>query len=319
VRALILRAGKLTLVDVPLPEHRDECLLRIVRAGICGTDLQMLEGYADFTGIPGHEFVGVVERAPARDAQWVGRRVVGEINVGCGACERCGQGIKEHCARRTVVGIRDRNGAFAEYLSLPAANLHHLPDLVTDEQAVFVEPVAAACRVLEQVDIRATTRVAVLGDGRLGNLVAQVVRTQTDDVVLFGRHAPKLQIAREVGIETKAVESARDASYDVVIDATGRREGLDCALALVKPRGTLILKSTFHGEAATELWPVVVHEIVLAGSRCGPFARAMELLEAGTIKTAPLLFKTFPLDDYAEAFVAARRELKVLISPASPA
>jgi 2-desacetyl-2-hydroxyethyl bacteriochlorophyllide A dehydrogenase len=319
MRALILRAGQLTLADVPLPNRPGECLVRIVRAGICGTDLQMLEGYADFTGIPGHEFVGVVEQAPEDDGRWIGRRVVGEINIGCGSCEQCAQGVKEHCALRTVVGIRDRDGAFAEYLTLPAANLHHIPDGVSDDEAVFVEPLAAACRVLEQVAIDARTRVAVVGDGRLGNLVARVVRTRTPRAVLFGRHARKLQIARKLGIDTRTAETGHDDLYDVVIDATGRREGLDRALELVRPRGTVVLKSTFHGEAATKLWPVVVHEITVAGSRCGPFARAIELLAAGTVKTAPLVFKTFALDDYAAAFAAARNELKVLISPASPA
>jgi len=314
MRALVLGAdGRLTLQEVPSPAIPGECLVRVTLAGICGTDLQMLEGYAGFTGIPGHEFVGVVEHAPAPDAHWIGRRVVGEINVGCGACDLCRKGVKEHCPHRTVVGIRERSGAFAEYLSLPGGNLHHVPDRIDDAAAVFVEPVAAACRILEQTPIDASMRVAVIGDGRLGNLVAQVLRTRTSQLVLFGRHAAKIAVAQALGIDARVMADDEAGGYDVVVDATGRPDGLERVLALVKPRGTVVLKSTCNGTTSLELWPVPVHEICIVGSRCGPFAAAIELLAAGAVKTAPLLAGTFPLASFQEAFEMARRELKVLM------
>ena len=315
MRALMLdTTGTLTLGDIALPERPAECLIRVTRAGICGTDLQMLDGYADFVGIPGHEFVGVVENAPDRDRHWIGKRVVGEINVGCGACAWCRSGSKEHCPQRTVLGIRGRHGAFAEYLSLPAGNLHHVPDAVMDDAAVFVEPIAAACRIFEQIDIASTTRVAVIGDGRLGNLTAQVLRARTPQVVMFGRHPHKLEIAAALGINAQPGDGLRDERFDVVIDATGRPQGLARAIELVEPRGTIILKSTFHGEITTALWPIPVHEIAVIGSRCGPFTPAVDLLASGVVRTAPLVSATFPLGDFAEAFDTARHQLKVLLA-----
>lgn len=314
MRALVLdRAGTLTLADVPMPGAAGECLIRVSRAGICGTDLQMLSGYADFSGIIGHEFVGVVERAPGADARWIGQRVVGEINVGCGNCEWCARGVKEHCPGRTVVGIRGRPGVFAEYTSLPAANLHAVPDGVDDDAAVFVEPVAAACRVFEQLEITDGTRVAIVGDGRLGNLIAQVMRTRTPHVVLFGRHPQKLSVARGLGIDARAGDGDSNGSYDVVVDATGRSQGLPRAIELVRPRGTIVLKSTFHGAVNTALWPIPVHEVTLVGSRCGPFAPAIALLASGAVSTAPLIEGTFAFEDYHGAFEAAGRGLKILL------
>lgn len=277
----------------------------------------MLDGYAGFTGIPGHEFVGLVEATGPDDARWLGRRVVGDINIGCGACAWCTRGIKEHCPGRTVVGIRNRAGAFAEHVALPAANLHALPDNLDDETAVFVEPVAAACRILEQVVVDSSTRTAIVGDGRLGLLVAQVLRTRTSDVVLFGRHPHKLHVARELGIDARPGDDATGDRYDVVVDATGRPSGLARALELVVPRGTVVLKSTFHGEAAAPMWPIPVHEIAVVGSRCGPFAPAIELLASGQVHTKPLLAGTFGLEEYVRAFDLARSGLKVLFAPAA--
>ena len=316
MRALCLDSrGVVTLDDAPTPALPGECLVRVTLAGICGTDLQLLDGYAGFTGTPGHEFVGIVERAPDDAARWVGKRVVGEINVGCGTCEWCARGVKEHCPTRTVVGIRGRSGAFAEYLTLPAANLHEVPEKVSDAAAVFGEPVAAACRILEQLTITPDTRVAVIGDGRLGNLTAQVLRTRTPHVTPFGRHARKMSIARALGIDARSFNPRDDAPFDIVVEATGRREGLAQAIEIVAPRGTIVLKSTFHGEANTPLWPAVVHEVTMVGSRCGPFAPAIELLASGAVRTAPLVFDTFPLEQHEQAFAAARRELKVLFDP----
>ena len=281
MRAIVLSNGTLGLRDVPFQHPAHECRIRVRMAGICGTDLQLLEGYAAFEGIPGHEFVGVVDDAPAADRRWIGKRVVGEINVGCGRCALCRAGVKEHCAERTVVGIRGRSGAFAEFVSLPAANLHEVPDAIDDRAAVFVEPVAAACRILEQIAVERRTRIAIVGDGRLGLLIAQVLGTVSDHVTLFGRHAAKLAIARQLGIATADAGQTSGERFDVVVDATGRKEGLARALDLVRPRGTIVLKSTFHGEATGELWPAVVHEVTLMGSRCGPFARALDLLAVG--------------------------------------
>lgn len=316
MRALSLDSrGVVTLADLPEPALPGECLVRVTLAGICGTDLHLVDGYASFTGIPGHEFVGIVEHAPAGAEQWVGKRVVGEINVGCGACEWCARGVKEHCSTRTVVGIRGRSGAFAEYLTLPAANLHEVPEKIEEAAAVFVEPIAAACRILEQLKITRDTRVAVIGDGRLGNLTAQVMRTRTPHVTLFGRHARKMSIARALGIDARSFNPRDDAPFEIVVEATGRREGLAQAIEIVEPRGSIVLKSTFHGETKTPLWPAVVHEVTMVGSRCGPFAPAIELLASGAVRTAPLVFETFALDQHEQAFAAARRELKVLFDP----
>lgn len=318
MKALVINApGSLVLQDVPLTDHSAECRIRVRMAGICGTDLQLLDGYAGFRGIPGHEFVGVVETAGSPDdAGWIGKRVVGEINIGCGRCEWCAAGIKEHCVSRTVVGIRGRDGAFAEVLSLPAGNLHEVPDTVDDETAVFVEPTAAACRILEQVPIDSGMRVAVLGDGRMGLLSAQVLRTAAPDVTLFGRHDEKLAIGRRLGLATQRTEASSRAAarFDVVVDATGRPDGIRRALDLVRPRGTVVLKSTFHGEAPVASWPIVVDEVTLVGSRCGPFRRALELLASGAVQVRPLVSRVAIIDDYESAFADARRVLKVLFN-----
>jgi 2-desacetyl-2-hydroxyethyl bacteriochlorophyllide A dehydrogenase len=314
MKALVVREGALALEEVPAPPAGGDCLVRVTMAGICGTDLQILGGYAGFSGIPGHEFVGVVESAPAQDAHWIGRRVVGEINVGCGRCEWCLKGVKEHCTDRSVVGIRNRSGAFAEYLVLPATNLHHVPDAIDDRSAVFVEPVAAACRIFEQLNVAPDSRVAIVGDGRMGLLVAQVVRTAAEQVTLFGRHAHKLAIARSLGVTAVDTRSTANGSsrFDIVVDVTGRPEGLVRALQLVRPRGTVVMKSTFHGEAPIESWPIVVDEVTLIGSRCGPFAPAIELLASGAVHVEPLIARVTTLEDHVSAFSDARTALKIL-------
>ena len=317
MKALVVsRPGIITLQDVPVPSCAGECLIRVRMAGICGTDLQILEGYAGFEGIPGHEFVGVVESAPEADASWIGKRVVGEINVGCGRCAWCARNEKEHCSNRNVLGIRGRDGAFSEFVTLPAKNLHAVPDAVDDETAVFVEPVAAACRILEQMTIADGQRVAVVGDGRMGLIVSQVLKTATPHVTVFGRHERKLAIARELGLATStAIEPlAPDDRFDVVVDVTGRPEGLRRALELVRPRGTVVMKSTFHGEAPLESWPIVVDEVTILGSRCGPFKPALDLLASGAVQVKPLIARVAPLEDHAAAFADARRSLKVLFS-----
>lgn len=315
MRALVAADGRLQLCERPKPAPAGECVIRVRRAGICGTDLEILAGYAGFRGVPGHEFVGIVESAPEGAEAWIGCRVVGEINVGCGTCGFCREGVREHCERRQVVGIRGRDGAFAEYLSLPAANLHAVPDDLPDERAVFVEPVAAACRVIAQVDFSKTAEAAVVGDGRLGLLVAQVIAQAGVRVTVVGRHTEKLAIARNAGMETMAAEAVRvaRARFEIVVDASGRPEGLASALALVRPRGTIVLKSTFHGATPLATSPVVVDEVTIVGSRCGPFPKAIELLSSRAVDVRPLLSGTYPLSEWQAAFAAARTALKVCL------
>jgi threonine dehydrogenase-like Zn-dependent dehydrogenase len=319
MRALVAGEGRLELCDRPRPIPPGECLIRVRQAGICGTDLEILAGYADFRGVPGHEFVGTVEWAPEGAEAWLGRRVVGEINIGCGTCAFCRKGVREHCERRRVLGIRGRDGAFAEYLALPPDNLHAVPDDLPDECAVFVEPAAAACRVLEQVDVSGVSEAAVIGDGRLGLLVAQVVHHAGVRVTVVGRHMAKLAIARQLGMETMAADGVRVARgrFELVVDASGRPDGLASALALVRPRGTIVLKSTFHGAASIATSPVVVDEVTIVGSRCGPFPKAIELLSRRALDVRPLLSGTYPLSEWQTAFATARSALKVVIEMTS--
>jgi alcohol dehydrogenase len=279
----------------------------------------------------GHEFVGEVvdvRRASRREgAGWIGRRVVGEINVACSAygyrpvCEFCRRGVKNHCARRTVLGIVAHDGAFAEYLALPIENLHLVPDTISDEQAVFVEPLAAACEILEQVKVSRFREAAVLGDGKLSQLIARVLRTALPRVVMFGKHKAKLALARKAGIATRRVLGRTSdaervkATYGLVVEATGSPSGLALAQFMTEPRGTLILKSTFHGAAPVETWPIVVKEITVVGSRCGPFDQALALLRSGKVDPTPLITRTFPLADAGKAIQFAQKKgvMKVLL------
>jgi alcohol dehydrogenase len=308
-------------------------LVRVRLAGICNTDIEILRGYHDFRGTPGHEFVGEVAEvrgASTRErARWLGRRVVGEINVSCSAygyrpvCAFCRRGLKTHCARRTVLGIVGHDGAFADYLGLPLENLHAVPDSVSDEQAVFVEPLAAACEILDQINVNKFREAAVLGDGKLAQLIARVLRTQLPHVVMYGKHDKKLALARPVGVKTKRVRgNASDVkrlreSYGLVVEATGSPSGLALAQRLTEPRGTLVLKSTFHGAAPVEMWPIVVKEITMIGSRCGPFAKALNLLRSGKVDPRPIITRTFPLAEAGKAirFAQENKVMKVLLKP----
>jgi len=316
MKALVLNrpGGGLALQDVDLPDRPDECRVQVRMAGICGTDLELIRGYADFAGVPGHEFTGVVVEAPPHARSWMGRRVVGEINVGCGDCRFCRLGVKEHCERRSVLGIRDRSGAFAEYVSLPPDNLREIPEDLEDERAVFVEPTAAACRILEQTEVGPSTRAAVVGDGRMGLLTAQVLRAAGAAVTVVGRHPEKLAVAAALDLpalpDADADPLAR--AFDLVIDVSGRAAGLSLALRLTRPRGVVVLKSTFHGELAWTPWPAIVDEITLVGSRCGPFAPAISRIRSAEVNVRPLISRVVPLDDWPAAFEAAARELKVL-------
>jgi len=315
---------------------RGWCLIRVRLAGICNTDVEILRGYHRFRGTPGHEFVGEVVKVAGVSAttrkHWMGRRVAGEINVACSAygykpaCAFCRRGMKTHCARRTVLGIVAHDGAFAEYLALPLENLHVVPKNMSDAKAVFIEPLAAACQILAQLNIRVFPTVAVLGDGKLAQLIALVLRAAGTRVVLYGKHANKLAYARKAGIATKKVRGDAgdlrhvNGTYRLVVEATGSPTGLILAQHMTEPRGTLLLKSTFHGAAPVETWPIVVKEITVVGSRCGPFAKAIALLRSGKVDPTPLISRTFPLKAAYQAVAYAQRPgvLKVLLGASLP-
>jgi threonine dehydrogenase-like Zn-dependent dehydrogenase len=318
LKALRFQNNQLSLADVPSPARAGEALVRVTLAGVCNTDLEIARGYAGFEGTPGHEFVGVVARAPG-EPELEGRRVVGEINAGCGRCHWCRAGDARHCPERTVLGIVGRDGAFAEYLQLPAGNLLPVPDEVPDERAVFTEPLAAACAVVERVRIEPETRVAVVGDGKLGLLCAQALKATTGAAVtLVGRHDSKLEIARGRGVralKTEELPASFERAFDVAIEASGSPAGLETALKLLRPRGALVLKSTFHGTTELNAAPVVVDEISIVGSRCGRFAPALELLRRDAVEVDALVHSVFPLSEGVRAFERAAEPgvLKVLL------
>ena len=316
MKALRFVKGELRLVDTEAPRRSGEAMVRVTMAGICNTDIEIVRGYANFSGTLGHEFVGVVEETP--DESLRGRRVVGEINAGCGNCELCKGGDPRHCLKRTVLGIHDRDGAFAEYLSLPSQNLLLVPDNVSDRQAVFTEPLAAACEILDQVEITQAHRVAVIGDGKLGQLITRVIATTGCNPVLVGKHADKLRLAAVAGIRTIELNNLKFDSahrYDYVVEASGSSSGLQLALELTRPRGTIILKSTFHGAVQIDTSRIVVDEITIVGSRCGRFEQALTLLETGKIDVEPLIAKEFALAEGLAAMAEAQRPgvLKVLL------
>lgn len=290
-------------------------LIRLLCGGICNTDLELQRGYYDFSGTPGHEFAGEV--VDADDKTWIGRRVVGEINLGCNQCEWCRKGLCRHCPRRTVLGIVKHAGAFQELLTLPERNLHLIPENVPLEAAVFTEPLAAACEILDQVRFPCAAEVAVLGDGKLGLLIALVLNAHGLKVLQFGRHAEKLRIAAKEGVQTEMVRgSLPESAFDWVVDATGSREGLAQAVRMARPRGTVIMKSTLHGPVAMDTAPIIVNEVTLVGSRCGRFEPALRLLAHGTIPVADLIVESFPLREAPRAFETAAQKgtLKVLLT-----
>lgn len=292
-------------------------MVRVLKSGICNTDIEIARGYAGFEGTIGHEFVGLVEQSDLSDL--LGKRVVGEINAGCGACQRCLAGDPRHCPGRTVLGIKGRDGAHAEFLALPNANLVVVPDAVRDEEAVFTEPLAAAYGITEQVSIGPETKIAVIGDGKLGTLCALALRLHSSKVTLIGRHASKLSIAEAQDIEGILADDAAKmaSSFDVVVEASGSESGFAMSLDLVRPRGKIVLKSTFQGRPSWEAWRVVVDEITIVGSRCGRFAPAIELLARGKIDVAPLISDELPLARGVEAMAEAQKKgvMKVLLTP----
>jgi len=298
----------------PMPRApTSEARVRVLRAGICNTDLEIVKGYMGFRGVLGHEFVGVVAEGELR-----GARVVGEINAYDGTCPTCRRGDVTHCPNRTTLGIVNRDGALAEFLTLPARNLHRVPASVSDAQAVFTEPLAAACEITERVHIRPTDRVCVIGDGKLGLLCAQVLQLTGCELLVVGRHATKLAILSKRGIATTTDADSSFPQFDVVVDCTGHASGFDLARKLTRPRGTLVLKSTFHGGQETAFAPIVVDEIAIVGSRCGPFEPALRLLEQKLVDVDSLISAEYPLERGIEAFerAAARGVMKVQIAVA---
>ena len=316
MKALFLKKGRLVIKTLSKPSPlENEALIKVLKAGICNTDLELTEGYMRFEGILGHEFVGRV--AKAADSKWLGKRVVGEINLGCGKCEYCLRGMEEHCPRRQVLGISGKNGAFAEYLTLPLENLHLLPSSISDVEAIFIEPLAASLEILEQIRIKKQDSVVVLGDGKLGLLIAQVMKLKTPRVSCVGRHKKKLEILKEKKIETYFDGKKLRKKFDVVIEVTGNEQGLSEALFLVKPRGKVILKSTFQEKPKVDISKIVVDEIHLLGSRCGPFSKAIEVLRKKQVEVERMVDGDFPLDKAREAFAFAQKPetIKVLITP----
>jgi threonine dehydrogenase-like Zn-dependent dehydrogenase len=312
-----LEDGRVTVERAPMP-HRPEgfALLRLLMGGICNTDLELQRGYYGFAGTPGHEFVAEVVEADTREL--VGRRVVGEINLACGNCAWCLRGLGRHCPTRAVLGIVNHPGAFQEFFTLPERNLHAAPDHLPNERAVFTEPLAAACEILDQVSIPPGEPVAVLGDGKLGLLVAQAINAYGYPVDIYGRHRDKLRIVEQCGISTYIADGNLPAArYQWVVDATGSAQGLRQAASMVWPRGTLIMKSTVHGSVAVDTAPLVVNEITLIGSRCGRFEPALPLLDHELIRVEEMIAARFPLNEAPQAFARAaeRGVLKVLLTP----
>jgi len=326
--AAVARGKHVATIQKPQPRLRPGwALVRVRLAGICNTDIEILRGYHNFRGTLGHEFVGEVAHVASEfDQAWVGQRVVGEINLACtglgirNRCDYCRRGIPTHCARRRVLGIVGHDGAFAEYLALPIVNLLRVPSNIPDDAAVFTEPLAAACQILEQVGVRAYSEAAVIGDGKLAQLVARVLRVAGLRVVMMGKHESKLRLARLADIRTANVSSRRARSsnqFTLTVEATGSPSGLALAQEVTVPRGTIVLKSTFHGAADVVTWPVAVKELTVIGSRCGPFPRALALLSMRRVDPRPLISRIFPLKDAAAAIRYAQKPgiMKVLLRP----
>ncbi|CAN5219688.1 alcohol dehydrogenase catalytic domain-containing protein [soil metagenome] len=317
MQALRFENKRLKLTEIAKPNKLNEAVVRVLKSGICNTDIEIVKGYANFEGTIGHEFVGVVEES--NDApQLVGKRVVGEINAGCGVCQLCQSEDSRHCPARTVLGIVGRDGAHAEFLSLPSRNLLEVSDEISDIQAVFVEPLAAAFGITEQIEILPETKIAVVGDGKLGILCAQSLALKGQNLILIGKHKEKLKIAANRNVEGVLLgnTSKLNRQFDVVVEASGSESGFELALDLVKPRGKLVLKSTFHGEAKWQAWRVVVDEITIVGSRCGRFAPALELLKNKLIDVESLVSEEFELKDGLKAMekAAQKNVMKVILS-----
>jgi threonine dehydrogenase-like Zn-dependent dehydrogenase len=313
MKALWLENNQISVREIPQPNRTNEALIKIRKAGICSTDLELVKGYYPYTGVLGHEFVGEVVSAP--ESVWVGQRVVGEINAACGKCEACLNGRPTHCEARTVLGISNRDGVFAEYTSLPLENLRRVPDSVPDEMAVFTEPLAAALEIQEQIQIKPTDRVLLVGAGRLGQLVAQTLALTGCDLHVLVRHAYQKDLLGARGIHTIAEDDIQPRKWDIVVEATGSPDGFKIARKAIRPRGTLVMKSTYAGELSIDFSSIVVDEITVVGSRCGPFAPALRLLERREVDPTVLIAGEYKLTDALKAFDKAAQPgaLKVLM------
>jgi len=313
MKAVWLENNQISLRDISRPRKPDEALIKIHKAGICSTDLELVKGYYPYTGILGHEFVGEV--VESEDASWVGQRVVGEINVVCNQCEQCLNGRPTHCENRTVLGIVNRAGTFAEVTTLPVDNLHRVPDSVPDEMAVFTEPLAAALEIQDQINIKPTDRVLLVGAGRLGQLIAQTLALTGCDLRVVARHAHQQNLLKARGIKIISEEEIQPWRWDVVVEATGSPSGFALARKAIRPRGTLVMKSTYKGEMSVNFSSIVVDEINILGSRCGPFEPALRLMEARQVDPTVLIADEFKLDEALKAFERAAEAgvLKVLV------
>jgi threonine dehydrogenase-like Zn-dependent dehydrogenase len=309
--------GKQMIFDNNYPDpESNETLVKVNLAGICGTDLEILNGYMKYRGILGHEFVGTVVKS--NNSNLIGKRVVGEINAGCTKCDFCIRGMERHCPSRTVLGILKRDGAFAEFLSLPEKNLHVIPDSISDEQAVFVEPLAAAFEINEQISLKPEWNVAVVGDGRLAQLIIQVIKLTCSNITCFGKHQNKLEGLIQSGIKIKiGIESTDEQLFDLVVEATGSNSGFTDTMKLVKPRGTVVLKSTITSRENLDLTPTIINEITLIGSRCGLFKPAIDALATGIISVNSMIDCTFSLDKFEDAIMYAKKPntIKVFLKP----
>ncbi len=314
MRALVFDKELKYSEDLPVPRPRnDEALIRVMCAGICNTDIEIIKGYMGLKGIPGHEFVGVVEECASKEM--VGKRVVGEINIGCGQCNYCRSGVQNHCHERSVLGILNKEGAFADYITLPIDNIHVLPDSVSDEEAVFVEPLAAGFEILQQVDIVPSDRVCVLGDGKLGLLIAQVLSMTGCDLTVVGKHRSKLLVLGELGIKTELSSEFTGKDMDMVVECSGSESGMAMALKTVRPRGKVIIKTTIAERGHIDLNLVVINELSLIGSRCGPFPDAINAIESGKVKLYPLITAEYSIEEGIKAFEHASQKgvLKVIL------
>lgn len=316
MKALEYHNGLKLRNDYPMPDiPAGEALIKVKMAGLCNTDVEITMGYMGFEGILGHEFVGTVVEINHKDQSMLGQRVTGEINCACNNCEYCAKGLQTHCPNRSVLGILKRNGCFAEYITLPIENLFIVPDNVSNEEAVFAEPLAAAFEILEQITVKQEDRILVLGDGKLGLLIALTLNLSKGKVTLAGKHADKLAIAQKQGVDTILFTELTEEKYDIVVEATGKAEGFEAAQRLTRPRGTIVLKSTVAADKALNLAPLVIDEITVVGSRCGPFAPALKALSDKAIDVKPLISETYSFDSALKAFDTAKQRgiLKVLM------
>jgi len=313
MKALWLENNQISLRDIPQPNKPNEALIKIRKAGICSTDLELVKGYYPYTGVIGHEFVGEV--VSAQEPAWIGQRVVGEINAVCGKCEACLNGRSTHCESRTVLGIANRDGVFAEYTTLPLENLHRVPDSVSDEMAVFTEPLAAALEIQQQIQIKPTDRVLLVGAGRLGQLIAQTLALTGCDLHVLARHPYQQNLLTARGIRLIVEAQIQPRKWDIVVEATGSPDGFNLARKAIRPRGTLVMKSTYKGDMSVNFSSIVVDEINIVGSRCGPFAPALRLLEKREVDPTVLIAAQYKLGEAVKAFDQAAQSgvLKVLI------